>query len=686
MKNVSKFLSMLLAIVMVLGVTCASAETVVYERGDDEAIYMEVLGEFSELMEKAKGATTIDERFVLEAQAEAYLLNSAAFVPTTTQNGAYTISRVAPHTVPFVQWGNDDDRLFGLVVADTFLTPDERNTLLDAWSKAVAGEGTYDPAKMLTDMGHTIQTTYKTTFSTAPVTLDWLNTSSQSDTEITVNTVEGLIEYNNLGQMMPALAESWEVSEDGLTYTFNIRKGVKWYTSEGAEYAEVTARDFVAGMHHMLDTKAGLEFLVDGVIAGVHEYLNGGSFDEVGYVATDDYTLTVTLTQPTSYFMTMLAYSCFLPMCEDWYLSHGGAFGMEEYQEAFASAEYTYGKSTDVSSQVYCGPYLLQKLNADSEIVLVKNPNYYDADQVTLETISWIYDNGENPAQTYKDVCDGVYAGSGLSEASGTLALAKADGNFEKYAYISETTSTTYFGGFNMNRGTFGLESGAGKSAKTEQEKIDTQKAIMNLNFRKAFAHAFDRATQNAVTRGEDLKSTNLRNMYTHPEFVQLSAEYTDADGFTFAAGTMYGQIVQHYLDKMNANIKVADGQDGWYNPELAKEYLAKAKEELGDTVTWPIKIDVVYYSPSANITAQAQATKQVVEACLGTENVVVELVETTIPEDYYALGYRASDGASLGSDFFYGSGWGPDYGDPCSYLDTFAPGGYMLKTIGLDY
>lgn len=686
MKNISKFLSMLLAIAMVLSGTCASAETVTYERGDDEAIYMEVLGEFSELMEKARGAATIDERFVLEAQAEAYLLNSAAFVPTTTQNGAYTISRVAPRTKPYVQWGNDDDRLFGLVISDTFLTPDERNTLLDAWAKAVAGEGTYDPAKLLTDMGHTIQTTYKTTFSTAPVTLDWLNTSSQSDTEITVNTVEGLIEYNNLGQMMPALAESWEISEDGLTYTFNIRKGVKWYTSEGTEYADVTARDFVAGMHHMLDTKAGLEFLVDGVIAGVHEYLNGGTFDEVGYVATDDYTLTVTLTQPTSYFMTMLAYSCFLPMCEDWYLSHGGAFGMDEYQEAFASAEYTYGKSTDVSSQVYCGPYLLQKLNADSEIVLVKNPNYYDADQVNLETISWIYDNGENPAQTYKDVCDGVYAGSGLSEASGTLALAKADGNFDKYAYISETTSTTYFGGFNMNRGTFGLESGAGASAKTEQEKIDTQKAIMNLNFRKAVAHAFDRATQNAVVRGEDLKSTNLRNMYTHPEFVQLSAEYTDADGFTFSAGTMYGQIVQHYLDKMNANIKVADGQDGWYNPELAKECLAKAKEELGDTVTWPIKIDVVYYSPSANITAQAQATKQVIEACLGTENVVIELVETTIPEDYYALGYRASDGASLGSDFFYGSGWGPDYGDPCSYLDTFAPGGYMLKTIGLDY
>jgi len=682
-----KFLSLLLVLAMALGVVSALAENVVYERADDEEIYLEVLGEYDELMQTAKAAKTVDERFVLEAQAEAYLLDSAVFIPTTTQGGAYTISRIAPRTVPYVQWGNDDDRWHSMVIADNFITPDVRAKLLDAWAKAVAGEGEYDAAAILQENGYGLVKDYRYTFATAPVTLDWLNTSSQSDTEITVNTVDGLVEYNNLGQMQPKIAKSWEVSEDGLTYTFHLRDDAKWFTSEGTEYAPVVAQDFVAGFHHMLDTKAGLEWLVEGVVAGASEYLAGGEFSEVGYEAIDDHTLAITLCEPTSYFMTMLTYSCFLPICEDWYLSHGGQFGLEEYQEAFADTNtYTFGKNTDVSSQVYSGPFLLQKLNPDSEIVVVKNPNYYDADIVTLDSITWIYDNGENMAQTYADTVDGVYAGIGLTEASGTLALAKADGNFEKYAYVSDTTSTTYFGGLNVNRGTYALASGAVASSKTEQQKIDTHTALMNKNFRKAFLHAFDRATYNAVSRGEDLKLANLRNMYTHPEFVQLENDTTDAEGHTFAAGTFYGELVQYYLDQMNAQIKVADAQDGWYNADLAKAYLETAKEELGDTVTWPITMDVVYYSASAANTAQAQACKQVIENTLGAENVVVNLVEATTSEDFYASGYRATTGFAGNFDLFYGSGWGPDFGDPCTYLDTFGVNGYMLKVIGIDY
>ena len=665
----------------------AEADGVVYERADDEEVYEAALGEYEAMLDAAAAAETNDERFVLYAQAEAYLLDSAVMIPTTTQNGAYTISRIAPRTVPYVQWGNDDDRLFGLVIADEFLTPDERADLFDLWGKAVAGEGEYDPAAYLTEKGHELQNTYTLTFQTAPVTIDWLNTSSQSDTEITVNCVDGLVQYNNLNQMMPALAESWDVSEDGTVYTFHIRPGVYWYTSEGTEYAEVTANDFVAGFHHMLDTQAGLEWLVEGVVAGASEYLNGESWDGVGYKAVDDHTLEVTLCQDTPYFMTMLTYSCFLPICDSFYQAHGGVYGIQEYAEASADTNaYTFGKSEDVASQVYCGPFLLQKLQKDSEIFIVKNPNYYKADSVTLESVKWVYDNGENMDAYYKDVVNGVYAGTGLTEASGTLKLAKDDGNFDKYAYISETTSTSYFGGLNLNRGTFALESGAVASAQTEQQKIDTHTALNNKNFRKALQHAFDKGTQNATSRGEDLKLTNLRNMYTHPEFVSLSADTTDANGHTFPAGTFYGEMVQYYVDQLGAKIVVADGVDGWYQPEAAKEYLAAAKEELGDSVSYPIQIDVVYYSASEANTAQAQAYKQVIEDCLGAENMQVNLLEATTSEDFYACGYRASNGEAGNFDMFYGSGWGPDYGDPSTYLDTFRGegAGYMTKVIGL--
>lgn len=662
-----------------------------YVRADEEEVYENVLGGFTALCDAAKEAETISERFVLFAQAEAYLLDSAVMIPTTTQNGAYTISRVAPRTVPYVQWGNDDDRLKGLVISDEFLTPDERAELLDAWSKACLGEAEYDPAAYLTEKGHKLQDTYTLTFSTAPVTIDWLNTSSQSDTEITVNCVDGLVEYDNCNVMQPALAESWDISDDGLTYTFHIREGAYWCTSEGKQYAEVKAQDFVAGFQHMLDTQAGLEWLVEGVVAGASEYLGGGSFDEVGYKATDDRTLVVTLCQPTSYFMTMLTYSCFLPICDQWYQAHGGVYGMTEYAEASADTNtYTYGKAEDVASQVYCGPFLLQKLNKDSEIYLVANDSYYNKDQVTLKSIKWVYDNGEDLVALYNDTVAGTYAGIGVSNET-VRALADSDkggdGNFQKYAYISETTSTSYFGGLNICRGTFALESGACASPKTEDQKIDTDIALNNKNFRKALQYAFDKETQNAVSRGSELACTNLRNMYTHPEFVSLSEDVTDADGHTFKAGTFYGEIVQYYCDQLGLGINVADGVNGWYQPEAAKEYLEAAKAELeGKGITYPIQIDVVYYSASDLNTAQAAAYKATVEEVLGAENVQINMIEATTSEDYYASGYRASNGEAGNFDMFYGSGWGPDYGDPSTYLDTFLGegAGYMTKVIGL--
>ncbi len=659
-----------------------------YVRAEDDVIYTEVLGGYQELIEAAKASKTVDERFVRFAKAEAYLLDAAVMIPTTTQGGAYTVSRIAPHTVPYVQWGNDDDRVKGVIISDEFISKEERADLLAAWSKACLGEGTYDPAGYLTSKGHTLNRTYTTTFSTAPVTFDWLNTSSQADTEVTVNTVDGLVEYNNLNQMLPALAESWDISADGITYTFHIRKGVKWYTAEGIEYAELTAKDFEAGFHHMLDTQAGLEWLVDDVVVGAYDYYSeGGAWANVGYKATDDYTLTVTLKQPTSYFLTMLTYSCFLPICDSFYQSRGGVYGVNEFKERSADTNaYTYGLNTDVSSQVYCGPFLIRQFQADSEIVLVKNEHYYKIDEVNVDTLRWVYDSGDNLLATYNDVKKGVYPGMGLSQASGTLDEAKKDGNFDKYGYVSDTNSTSYFGGLNLNRGTYKLESGAVASPKTEEQKVDTHIALMNQDFRKAVLFAFDKGMQNAVTRGEDLKLTNLRNMYTHPQFVSLSAD-TTVDGKKFAAGTFYGEMVQYYLEQLGSPVKVDDQIDGWYNPEAAKAAFAKAKPELEKQgVSFPVTIDVVYYGPSANQTAQAQAFKQSVEGALGAENVVVNLVEATTTDDYYASGYRASNGEAGNFDMFYGSGWGPDYGDPSTYLDTFLGygKGYMTKVIGL--
>ena len=711
-----KLLALLLAVAMVFAVascgkkggddttpaadtgnqTAAYVRPTTYARADEGEVYENALGAFEAMVTAAKNAATVNERYVLFAKAEAFLLDAAVMLPTTTQGGAYTINRIAPHTVPYVQWGNDDDRVKSLVIANEFITKEDRAALLEEWGKACAGEGTYDPAAWLTAHGYTLNNAYKTTFATKPATIDWLNTSEQADTEITVNCVDGLVEYNNLNQMLPALATAWNVSDDGLTYTFTIRQGVKWYTAEGQEYATLTAADFEAGFQHMLDAKAGLEELIFGIVKGAKEYVkDGGAWANVGYKATGDYTLTVTLEQPTSYFLTMLSYSIFLPICKTFYESRGGVFGIEAYATASQdTTSYTYGLNTDPSSQVYCGPFRLTKMN-DSEIVCTKNPNYYNVDKVTLSSITWIYDAGEDPLATYADVISNVYPGTGLSEASGTLAKAKNDkvpGDadnktyFEKYAYVSDTTSTTYLGGLNLDRGTFALASGNVASAKTEDQKIDTWLAMQNKSFRQALIYAFDKGAWNAVTRGSDLKYTNLRNMYTHPEFVSLTAD-TTVDGKTFKAGTFYGEMVQYYLEQLGSPVIVADGQDGWYHPSEARRALEKAKTELAAYgVTLPIQIDLVYYSASPNNTAQAQAFKKGIEDNLGKENVVINLVEATTSQDYYSSGYRAKTGIALNCDLCYGTGWGPDFGDPSTYLDTFLGygAGYMAKLLGV--
>ena len=98
------------------------------------------------------------------------------------------------------------------------------------------------------EKGYTLKDTYNMGYASDPKTLDALATSRSADSEAIVNTYDGLVEYDNENEIKPALAESWEVSEDGKTYTFHIRQGAKWVDAQGREVADVKADDFVASM------------------------------------------------------------------------------------------------------------------------------------------------------------------------------------------------------------------------------------------------------------------------------------------------------------------------------------------------------------------------------------------------------------------------------------------------------
>ena len=213
----------------------------------------------------------------------------------------------------------------------------------------------------------------------------------------------------------------------------------------------------------------------------------------------------------------------------------------------------------------------------------------------------------------------------------------------------------------------------------------DAITAAQNKNFRLALNRALDKATWNAVQVGDDLKLNSLRNMYTPYDFVSITDEVT-FEGKTWEVGTNYGEIVQYYIEKEGlTNLDLHDSNNSWYNTTEANKYMEAAKAELeGKLENKSITIEIMYYSASPIQTAQAAAYKKSIEDAFGGF-VKVNTIKATTLDDYYACGYRASTGADGNYNVFYGSGWGPDYGDPSTYLETFyGQGGYMAKTLGI--
>ena len=667
-----------------------------------EAIYNDILGEFATAYEAALAATNVSERFALMAVAEAKLLETGVMLPLTSNGGNYAISRAVPNTVTSTLWGNDSYRYHNILVATEPLKAADRDTLKAKWAE-LKGTGTWEAEakKLVEGMGYTLTDKYTIGYSSDPQTWDVLATSRAADSEAIVNTYDGLVEYDSENVMQPALAESWEVSEDGLTYTFKIREGQKWVDAQGREVADVKADDFVAGLQHMMDAMGGLEYLVQGLIVNADEYINGEvtDFAEVGVKAVDDTTLVYTLTKPTSYFMTMLGYGVFAPMSRSYYESKGGKFGADFNAE---DASYTYGKTpNDIA---YCGPFLVTNATEKNTIVFSANKNYWNADGITLKNITWLYNDGEDALKAYNDTKSGVLSGAGLNASA--VEAAKTDGIFDTLAYVSATDATAFMAFVNVNRAAFANfnDENIAVSTQTEADALRTFAAMQNANFRRAIAFATDRATYNAQTVGEELKLTSMINSYTPGTFVYLEEDVTIAingTDTTFEAGTYYGEIMQAQIDADGITMKVWDpeadggigssaGFDGWYNPtaaaaELATAVAALAEQGVEVSAENPIYLDLPYFSGSEAYGNRANAYKQSIEDTLGGA-VIVNLVECVDSAEWYYAGYYASYGYEGNYDVYDVSGWGPDYGDPQTYLDTFLPdyAGYMVKMIGL--
>ena len=679
----------------------AEAEESEMPEGYDETsteLYNEALGDFNDALATAKEAETVDERYALMAVAEGKLMESAMMYPLTSRGGTYAMYRMAPRTKDYTLWGSDKDRYHQYVVTTDFIKAEDYNEMRAKWDE-LKGTGTYESwvKEYLAGKGYTLKDSFSMPYASDPVTWDGLATSRAADTDAIINTYDGLMEYDVEGTLQPALAESYEVSDDGLTYTFHLRKDVKWTDSQGREVDTVKADDFVAGMQHMCDAQGGLEYLVQGVIKNVSQYISREvtDFDEVGVKAVDDYTVEYTLEEPCSYFMTMLGYTIFMPMSRSYYQSQGGKFGAEYDSSA---ADYQYGK--DSNSIAYCGPYLVTNATAKNTIVFKLSDSYWNKDNVNIKTLTWLFNDQSDVTKMYTDAKAGTVDYVNLNTS--TMETAKSEGLYDQYAVVSDTDATSFMAFYNINRtATANANDGTtAKSTKSDEEIQRTNKALQNVHFRRAISFAADRGAYNAQQVGEDLKYTSLRNTFTPGYFVSLSKDTTiqiNGTDTTFPAGTYYGEIVQKQIDADGVKIKVwdaenktSDGFDGWYNPENAVEELNTAIEELAEEgITTdesnPIQMEYPYPSAVEVYTNKANSYKKSVEAALGGK-VVINLVDAVDLDGWYYAGYYANYGYEANYDVYDVSGWGPDFGDPCSYLDTMLPDyeGYMTKCFGI--
>ena len=448
---------------------------------DNEEIYFSALSEFYDLYQQALEADTISMRHTLMAMAEAMFLESGVGIPIYTAGGSYKMSRLAYRTGGYASWMGDMVNYDQMVVTNEIILKEDYEYLRDLWNE-LTGTGTYtESAKAyLEEQGYTFTDTYTDTFDRVGTTWDFLSSGDIHDVD---SFIDHLYKYNSEGQLEPHLATSYEVSEDGLTYTFYLREGVIWTDSQGRKVADLVADDWVAAAQHLADTGANSIENLNGLIEGMAEYLSGETtdFSTVGIKALEDYTLQYTLTEECPYFMTMLTDTAFLPMSRTYYESQGGVFGLAAYDGASVSSSYVYG--IDQDHIAYCGPYLCTNVTDNNSISYVANPDYWNAENVVIQTVELIYDDGSDVTREYNDFLNGV--GSTLVLDTAQLEMAKEDGNFDTYVTVADNAMNIFMLWCNLYRQTYAnVADGAVASTKTDEQKEVSVAAFQNQHFR----------------------------------------------------------------------------------------------------------------------------------------------------------------------------------------------------------
>lgn len=225
-----------------------------------------------------------------------------------------------------------------------------------------------------------------------PPEMDSILTTSSGSMNVLRHCVEGLVSLDANDEAVPGMAESWDVSEDQKTYTFHLRKGAKWSNGE-----EVTAKDFVFAWNQHFNARTGAPYASTWMtkIAGAEDIFNATAEkvdpkdeksdykmaeadipkymeEHAGWKAIDDYTFQVTFTGPFQYAVVLMAFPSFFPVNKTAYDAAGG--------------NNNYG--TDADKLAYNGPFTITSWAHEDSIVLEKNPDYWNAENIKLDKIT----------------------------------------------------------------------------------------------------------------------------------------------------------------------------------------------------------------------------------------------------------------------------------------------------------
>ena len=286
-----------------------------------------------------------------------------------------------------------------------------------------------------------------------------------------------LYEYNTERELVPVLAESCDVSEDGLTVTYHLREDIKW--SNGTP---ITADDFVYAFQRLIDpaTKSGAVYLVtDCCLVTNAAEINEGKLpvSELGVSAPDNRTFVISLEQPCPYINSLLSLCTFSPCSREFVRSCGSSY------------------ATSPETVLSCGPYILDRYEPlASQIHLIPNENYIRSDDIGIEGVNLqVIGDAQQALMCYETGMLDIF------KIGGELAdLAEDDPHLVKFA-----TAQVYRLDLNHN----------------------TNDALKNLNIRRAIAKSVDRGS---------IAVNVLRSGYTALERVIPKDFYTEADGDDF--------------------------------------------------------------------------------------------------------------------------------------------------------